>query len=491
MPDSSDTPRPPVEGGDPPTGIGVDEWVAESGERREGHRGLTAPARRAFDNLRPGWRLAIVALAAAAVPCLVKPGGVRIAIGILILAMLALGLNVVVGWAGLLDLGFVAFFGFGAYFYAIVASEQLPAHWPTWIALPIIVFFSGALGVLVSLASRRVAGDYLAILTLFFSLIFVELVRNFQRLPFVSEDLDLTGGPNGIPGVDPWDFFGFKINTFNRHYYVLLVLIVLLIVALHNLSSSRTGRAWRAVRDDVLAAEHMTIPVNNMMLLAFATGAAIAGFTGTIFAAVTVGVFPTSFTLVFLITVYSAVILGGSGSIPGVLLGALVIGYLPELLRSPRLAGFLFYFGLLIALVLLVKPWQRLVAVIGGVVVFGYAVRLVAEAAWADATTGTAAEGFISRLLDGWVLILGEHAEIITNVAFVTAIAGALAVTVVKGWWQVAVLIPTIYLGVLVWENRLVFQPSLTRQLLFGALLVIMMAVRPQGLLGEKRVEIT
>jgi branched-chain amino acid transport system permease protein len=491
VPDSSETPRPPVEGGDVPTGIGVDEWVAQSGERREGYRGFTAPARRAFDNLRPGWRLAIVAVAAAAVPYLVKPGGVRIAIGILILAMLALGLNVVVGWAGLLDLGFVAFFGFGAYFYAIIASEQLPAHWPTWIALPIIVFFSGALGVLVSLASRRLVGDYLAILTLFFSLIFVELVRNFQRLPFVSEDLNLTGGPNGIPGVDPWDFFGFKINTFNRHYYVLLVLIVLLIVLLHNLSSSRTGRAWRAIRDDVLAAEHMTMPVNNLMLLAFATGAAIAGLTGTIFAAVTVGVFPTSFTLVFLITVYSAVILGGSGSIPGVLLGALVIGYLPEMLRSPRLAGLLFYLGLLVALVLLMKPWQRLVAVIGGVVVFGYVVRLVAQAVWADATTGTAAEGFISRLLDGWVLILGENAEIITNVAFVTAIAGALAVTVVKGWWQVAVLIPTIYLGVLVWENRLVFQPSLTRQLVFGALLVIMMAVRPQGLLGKKRVEIT
>jgi branched-chain amino acid transport system permease protein len=102
--------------------------VSQSGERREGYRGFTAPARRAFDNLRPGWRLAIVAVAAAAVPYLVKPGGVRIAIGILILAMLALGLNVVVGWAGLLDLGFVAFFGFGAYFYAIVASEQLPAR---------------------------------------------------------------------------------------------------------------------------------------------------------------------------------------------------------------------------------------------------------------------------------------------------------------------------------------------------------------------------
>jgi ABC-type branched-subunit amino acid transport system permease subunit len=228
-----------------------------------------------------------------------------------------------------------------------------------------------------------------------------------------------------------------------------------------------------------------------MMLLAFATGAAIAGFTGTIFAAVTVGVFPTSFTLFFLITIYAAVILGGAGSIPGVLLGALVIGYLPELLRSPRLAGWLFYFGLLLALVLLVKPWQRLVAVIGGVVVFGYVVRFIAGAVWPDATTGTSAEGLISGFLDGWVVIPGGHGDILTNIAFVAAIAGALAVTTVRGWWQVAVLIPTIYLAIFVWENRLVFEPSLTRQLLFGALLVVMMAVRPQGLLGTRPVEIT
>jgi branched-chain amino acid transport system permease protein len=487
----AERPPGPPEDGEQSSGIGVDQWVEQSDDRRAGPGGLTAPARRAFDALTPGWRLAIVALLAATVPYLVKPGGVRIAIGILILAMLALGLNVVVGWAGLLDLGFIAFFGFGAYFYGIVASDQLPAHWPTWIALPVIVFFSGVLGVLLSLASRRLVGDYLAILTLFFGLIFVEIVRNFQRLPFVSEDLDLTGGPNGIPGVEPWEFFGFAIDTFNRHYYVLLILVVLLVIALHNINGSRTGRAWRAVRDDGLAAEHMTIPVNNLMLLAFATGAAIAGFTGTIFAAVTVGVFPTSFTLFFLITIYAAVILGGAGSIPGVLLGALVIGYLPELLRSPRLAGWLFYFGLLVALVLLVRPWQRLVAVIGGTIVFGYAVRFLSEAIWPEATTGTAAEGLISGFLDGWVIIPGEHGDIATNVAFVAAIAGALMVTIVRGWWQVAVLIPTIYLAIFVWENRLVFEPSLTRQLLFGALLVVMMAVRPQGLLGKRPVEIT
>lgn len=471
--------------------IGVDEWVEQSDERLEGHGGLTGPIKRILDSTPPGWKLAIVAVMVGLLPLFLQPGQVRIGVSILLLAMLALGLNIVVGWAGLLDLGYVAFAGFGAYFYAAVASDQIPAHWPTAIALPVIVLLSGALGVLLSLASRRLAGDYLAILTLFFGLIFLELVRNFSRLPFVAEGFDPTGGPNGIPGVDPWSFFGFEINSFNRHYYMLLGLTVLLVIGLHNLDKSRTGRAWRATRDDPLAAGHMTTPVNKVRLLAVAAGAAIAGFTGAAFAAVQVGVFPTNFALVFLITIYAAVILGGSGSIPGVVLGALVIGYLPELLRNPTTASWLFYLGLLLALVVQIRPWSRFAAVVGGLIVFGFIVRWLAQTVWVDATTGEAAEGFLSGILDGWVLILGDYQDIITNVAFVVAIGGALLTVLTRGWAQVLVLVPTLYLGILVWENRLVFEPSLTRQLLFGAILVIMMAVRPQGLLGQRRVEIT
>ena len=339
--------------------IGVDQWVEQSDERRQEHRGLTAPIRKMFDTLKPGWRLAIFTVVVGALPFFLRPGEVRIGVSVLILALLALGLNIVVGWAGLLDLGYVAFAGFGAYFYAAVASEQLPAHWPTAVAIPIIVVTTGALGALVSLASRRVSGDYLAILTLFFGLIFLEIIRNFTRLPFVSDDFDLTGGPNGIPGVDAWNLFGYDINTFNRYYYMLLIVLVLMIVGLHNLNDSRTGRAWRATRDDALAAEHMTTPINRVRLLAFAAGAAIAGFTGTVFAAVQVGVFPTNFALVFLISIYAAVILGGSGSIPGVILGAIVIGYLPELLRDPTKAGWLFYLGITVGLLVLMRPWRR------------------------------------------------------------------------------------------------------------------------------------
>ena len=127
-----------------PTGIGQDQWVEQVDDRKDQYTGWTAPARRFLDQLTPGKQLLLVVVAATIYPFLVRGSDVRIGIGVLILAMLALGLNVVVGWAGLLDLGYIAFYGFGAYFYAIVASEQLPAHWPTWVAIPVIVVFPSA-----------------------------------------------------------------------------------------------------------------------------------------------------------------------------------------------------------------------------------------------------------------------------------------------------------------------------------------------------------
>ncbi len=471
--------------------IGVDQWVEQSGERKEQYSGWTAPARRAFDSLKPGWRLAIFLLLAALYPLLVSQSGVRIGITVLLLAMLALGLNVVVGWTGLLDLGYVAFYGFGAYFYAIVASNQLPAHWPTWIAIPVIVAATALLGALLSLPSRRLVGDYLAIMTLFFAQIFVEIVRNFERLPGVSEGFDLTGGPNGVTGVEPWELFGYEFGTFNRNFYLLLVLLGLLIVGLHNVEDSRTGRAWRALREDTLAAEHMTTPVNRLKLLAFAVGAAIAGLTGTIFAAVQVGVFPNNFALLFLIMIYAAVILGGLGSIPGVVLGAIAIAYTPELLRDPSTAGLLFYVGLVALVIVMLKKWRPVVAALVGLLAFGYVVRLLALAIWDESILGTANDTLISRFLDGWLLVLGRSQDIVTSYAFVFAVVGVLAVIVSKSWWRVVWLVPTLYLAIFVWENKLALQPSVTRQLLFGGVLMVMMAVRPQGLLGTRRVEIT
>jgi branched-chain amino acid transport system permease protein len=469
--------------------IGVDRWVAESEEREEQYSGWTAPARRLIDKVPSGWRLGVFLGVVALYPLLVKPAGVRIGITVLLLALLALGLNVVVGWAGLLDLGYVAFYGFGAYFYAIISSDQLGVHWPTWMAIPVIVAATAILGALLSLPSRRLVGDYLAIMTLFFTQIFVEIVVNFERLPGV--DTDLTGGPNGIPGVEPWVLFGFEFNTFNRNFYLLVFILGLLIVGLRNIDDSRTGRAWRALREDTLAAEHMTTPVNRLKMLAFMVGAAIAGLTGTIFASVQVGVFPNNFLLTFLITIYAALILGGLGSIPGVVLGAIAVAFTPEILRNPGVAGWLFYLGLVVLLVVVLKRWVRIVAVLAGLAAFGYLVRGLALAIWDQAILGTANDTFVSRMVDDWVLVLGDHQNIVSNYAFVLAVAFLLAVIASKGWWKAALLIPTVYLGILVWENKLALQPSVTRQLLFGGVLVVMMAVRPQGILGTRRVEIT
>jgi branched-chain amino acid transport system permease protein len=426
---------------------------------------------------------------AAVFPLLVSQGVVRIGITALLLAMLAVGLNTVVGWAGLLDLGYVAFYGFGAYFYAIVSSNQIGAHWPTWVSIPVIVVASALAGALLSLPSRRLVGDYLAIMTLFFAQVFLELIVNFERLPGV--ETDLTGGPNGVIGVEPWRIFGFSFNTFNRNFYLLLVLLGLLILVLRNIDDSRTGRAWRALREDTLAAAHMTTPVNRLKMLAFAVGAAIAGLTGTVLGPVQVGVFPNNFQLLFLITIYAAVILGGLGSIPGVVLGAIAVAFTPEILRNPGIAGWLFYIGLVVLLVTLLKRRAMFASVLAGLVAIGYALRLAALAIWDETILGTANDTFLSRLLDGWVLILGPAQDLASKYGFVLAVAGLLGVIAAKGWWRAALLVPTVYLAIFVWENKLALEPSVTRQLLFGSVLVVMMAVRPQGLLGTRRVEIT
>jgi branched-chain amino acid transport system permease protein len=469
--------------------IGVDRWVAESGDREERYSGWSGPARRLLDRVPSGWKLVAFLAVAAIYPFLVPASGVRIGISALFLALLAIGLNTVVGWAGLLDLGYIAFYGFGAYFYAVVSSDHLPAFWPTWLSIPVIVAASALLGALLSLPSRRLVGDYLAIMTLFFAQVFLELIVNFERLPGV--EIDLTGGPNGIIRVQPWELFGFSFNTFDRNFYLLLALLGLLIVVLRNIDESRTGRAWRALREDTLAAAHMTTPVNRMKMLAFATGAAIAGLTGTVLGPVQVGVFPNNFDLIFLISIYAALILGGLGSIPGAVLGGLAVAFTPEILRNPGIAGWLFYVGLAFLLFNLLRKWTVVASVLGGLVLFGYIVRVAALAIWDDTILGTANDTFLSRLLDGWLLILGPAREIVSSYAFVLTVAAVLGVIVAKGWWRPVLLVPTIYLAIFVWENRLALEPSITRQLLFGGVLVVMMAVRPQGLLGTRRVEIT
>ena len=271
----------------------------------------------------------------------------RVAFDTVIFMLLALGLNVVVGWGGLLDLGYVAFYGVGAYTYAFLSADQLRPAPAVFVVDPRSRPSSAALvGLLVGLPSRRLVGDYLAIVTLFFFQIFLTVSNNSD------EHLRPTTSPAGRTGSSTSSrsrLFGHELpvsteGIFNVAYlYVALAFFVVVFVALRFVNESRTGRAWRSLREDPLAAELMGMPVNWLKLMAFAFGAAVAALTGTLVTALNGSVFPQTFEFPLLITIYTMVILGGAGSQAGVVIGAIGISVLLEVLREPGDSRFLFY----------------------------------------------------------------------------------------------------------------------------------------------------
>jgi branched-chain amino acid transport system permease protein len=466
--------------------VGADEWVARQAHRREYLPSWLGTAQRQLE--RTGWwpRLAIAGLAGAALP-LVGLGGFQLQVGIdaLVIALLAVGLNIVVGWAGLLDLGYVAFFGFGAYGFALLSSNQLGSHGihlPAYLSLPIVMIGAAILGLLVGLPSRRLIGDYLAIVTLFFGEAFVEITNNVAPKTL--------GGPNGIVGIDPINAFGVQVTTNTGYYYLLVILLVLTMAVLRLLDASRTGRAWRAVREDPLAAAAMTIPVNRVKLMAFAFGAMVAALAGTIFAAQQISVFPTDFDTPILILIYAGLILGGTGSIAGAATGALVIMVIYDgLLRSPTDSGYVFYGLILLTLLVKLRPWRRLAAVIAATAALGFAAHAIASAASASAVAGgPASTGWIGSALRYWVIV-PANPQVAGNWGFVLLVCLLIALVQVKGRWRTILLVPTLYLAAFVWETRLAAEPAITRQLMIGAILIVMMNARPQGLLGARRVE--
>jgi branched-chain amino acid transport system permease protein len=482
----------PAERPDEPR-VGTDEWVASHEERTARRTGVVGAFARFWDRLPPFGRLAVFVVPAAFLPFLMSQENLtRYAIYTLFYALMGLGLNVVVGYAGLLDLGYIAFVGFGAYGYGILASPHFGNHFQAELAIPAVAIATAILGLLVGLPSRRLVGDYLAIVTLFFGQAFVVFVNNANRIDFPQfGHVDLTGGSNGLSDIYPPNFFGYEIDSTKRYFYFALVAFALVVTALYFANQSRTGRAWRALREDPLAAETMTIPVNRLKLLAFAFGAGLAGFTGAIYGSFQTGAFPGDYDVGLLITIYAVVILGGTGSLAGVALGAIIINCTPELLRSEQDASWLFYGVILLTILAKVRPWRVLAAFLGGLVAFGFAVHAIADAAWPRLTAAHAhGGGFLKGPIEAWVL-LPRHPVKIADYAYVILIAAILLVTRLDGWRRLVALVATIYLGTLVWENLLVTQTAgATRLILLGALLVALMNARPQGLLGTARVEI-
>lgn len=475
--------------------VGRDEWVARHGERRARRGGILGTLEERLAVV-PWWAwLALFVAVICALPGVFESGYVRrVAFDTVVFMLLALGLNIVVGWGGLLDLGYVAFFGVGAYAYALLSSNQYDIHLPTIVVIPLVAIIGGLVGWLVGLPSRRLTGDYLAIVTLFFFQVFLTATNNGDDVFGES----VTNGPNGILNVDEFSFFGWTLRRatseglFNvRYLYVALFFFALVYVALRLLNDSRTGRAWRSLREDPLAAEVMGMPVARLKLMAFAFGAAVAALTGTFATALNGSVFPQNFEFPLLITVYTMVILGGAGSQTGVVLGAVIVSVLLEALRDPGDARGMFYLVIVLALVGAFRASVRLAVVLGGTVLFGIVARQVAGAIDERWTAGPVDEtGRLADWAADWVIVPSQLAAWVGPVTYISLVALLLGLMLVRGWARIALLVPTLYLASFVWENVMLPQPESSRYIVLGALLVAMMIARPQGLLGEKRVEI-
>ena len=296
----------------------------------------------------------ITGLALLVLPLVLQNFGnawVRIADMALLYILLSLGLNIVVGYAGLLDLGYVAFFAVGAYMYGLLASPHLtdvfPAlaaafpdglHMPLWVIIPAGAGLAGLFGMLLGAPTLKLRGDYLAIVTLGFG----EIIRVF--LNNLDHPINITNGPKGINQIDSLKVFGlnlgkpltigsFEIASVTLYYYLFLVLVVASVVISHRLELSRIGRAWMAIREDEIAAKAMGINTRNMKLLAFGMGATFGGVSGVMFGAFQGFVSPESFSLMESVMIVAMVVLGGIGHLPGVILGAVLLSALPEVLR--------------------------------------------------------------------------------------------------------------------------------------------------------------
>jgi len=301
---------------------------------------ISDPMSRAADGAKsaatafPTWVWIVLVLGFALVyPQFAGRYGTDVAINVLLYICLGLGLNVVVGLAGMLDLGYIAFYGVGAYSYAILNVTYGLAF---WVCLPFAALFACVAGCIVGYPTLRMRGDYLAIVTLGFGEIIRIILNNWMTL---------TNGPNGILGVKPigiyWPIFEngltfehIWVKKLQFFYYFALGLAILVAIGVRRLNFSRVGRAWESIREDETAAELMGVNTFIYKLLAYAMGAVFAGLAGAFFAARMKFVSPESFTFLESAMVLCMVVLGGMGSIPGIMLGVLALIALPEIFRE-------------------------------------------------------------------------------------------------------------------------------------------------------------
>ncbi|MBU2644021.1 high-affinity branched-chain amino acid ABC transporter permease LivM [bacterium] len=300
-----------------------------------------------------GW-IMLAALFALTFPLYTGRSAQDVAINVLVYICLGLGLNIVIGLAGMLDLGYIAFYGVGAYTYALLSIHFQLSF---WLALPFAAFTACIAGCIIGYPTLRMRGDYLAIVTLGFGEIVRIILNNWMTL---------TNGPNGILGIKaPGIYYpsfadGFSIEhlwlkKLHYVYYVVLLLVVFTIIAVHRLNFSRIGRAWEAIREDETAAELMGVNTFKLKLLAYAMGAIFGGLAGAFFAARMRFVSPESFTFIESAMVLAMVVLGGMASIPGIILGAMALVVLPEVFREFELYRML-AFGASMTLMMLFRP---------------------------------------------------------------------------------------------------------------------------------------
>jgi branched-chain amino acid transport system permease protein len=296
----------------------------------------------------------MIAIGLVILPLLAQQVGnawVRIIDIALLYVLLALGLNIVVGFAGLLDLGYVAFYAVGAYMFGLLASPQLTdtfpgiaamfpngLHTPWWVVIPLGAVLAGGAGVLLGAPTLKLRGDYLAIVTLGFG----EIVRVFMNN--LDAPVNITNGPKGITGIDDISIFGVHLGKtqslfgldfpkVTNYYYLFLILVLFGIFICYRLERSRIGRAWMAIREDEIAAKAMGINTRDLKLLAFGMGATFGGVSGAMFASFQGFISPESFSLQESVMIVAMVVLGGIGHLPGVVVGALLLSALPEVLR--------------------------------------------------------------------------------------------------------------------------------------------------------------